>query len=101
MQELLKDILQLAKNMLPSINAPYIEFDFIKATPALILFMVYVLVLIIVYWHDVKNNKVKLQLLLWSSYSEGRKKSIIRAMGSFVVGCAVCWIVPPFFTDER
>ena len=100
MQELLKDILELIRQVFPSINPPYIDFGFIKATPALIFFIAYVSLLVIAYCYNVKKNGLKLQFLQWNRYSEGRKKTIIRAMGGFVVGCVVCWIIPPFFTDE-
>lgn len=100
MQEWLTHILELIKEISLSLNVPYIDFGFTKATPALIFFIAYVSLLVIAYCYNVKKNGLKLQFLQWNRYSEGRKKSIIRAMGGFVVGCVVCWIIPPFFTDE-
>ena len=100
MREWLQNVLELLKGILPSINPPYFDFGFIKATPALVLFVAYVFVLIIAYYYNVKNNRFKLQFLQWKRYSEERKKTIIRSMSSFIVGCVVCWIIPPFFTDE-
>ena len=100
MQELLKDILELIRRLLPSINPPYFEYGLNKATPALVFSTAYVLLLVITYYYNVKKNRFKLQILQWKKYSEGRKKSIIRAMAGFAVGCVVCWIMPPFFTDE-
>lgn len=100
MQEWLTHILELVKDLTLSLNVPYIDFGFIKATPALIFFIVYVSLLVIVYCYNVKKNGLKLRFLQWNRYSEGRKQSIIRAMGGFAAGCVVCWIIPPFFTDE-
>lgn len=100
MQEWLTHILELVKEISLSLNVPYIDFGFTKATPALILFVAYVSLLVIAYCYNVKKNGLKLQFLQWNRYSEGRKKSIIRVMGGFAVGCVVCWIIPPFFTDE-
>lgn len=92
--------LELVKKISPVINVPYIDFGFIKATPALVFFVAYVFLFVITYCYNVKNNGLRLQFLQWNSYSEGRKKSIIRAMGGFAVGCVVCWIIPPFFDEE-
>lgn len=47
MQESLKNMLELVKEISVSIDNPYIDFYFIKATPALVLCVVYIILLAI------------------------------------------------------
>ena len=76
MQEWLTHILELIKEISLSLNVPYIDFGFTKATPALVFSTVYVLLLVIAYYYNVKKNRFKLQILQWKKYSEGRKMKI-------------------------
>ena len=97
MQEWLNEALKLAKEIVPSIDAPYIDFYFFTATPALVLCVIYFVILTIVSFCDVIQKRIELKFLKWNEYSEGRKISIMRSMCGFIVGSIVCWIAPPFF----
>lgn len=100
MQEWLENVLKLVGEIPVSIDVPYIDFYFMRATPALVLCVAYIILLAVVCWYGVKSGRLKLRFLQWDSYSEGKRKHIIRAMCGFAVGSVVCWITPPFFDED-
>lgn len=61
-----------------SIDNPYIDFAFVKATPALVLYIAYFILLAIVCCYGVAQNKLKLDFLSWNTYSK-EKNSILYA----------------------
>lgn len=95
------DIVHLAKTLSIYFDDSFIHFGSIKATPALILCIVYFILLILICYHGTKNERIEITLFSWSNFSEGRKNHIIRSIGVTIIISCVCWIIPPLFNKEN
>lgn len=83
------------------IDIPYIVFPFGKATPAFVLFVAYVVLLLMITIYAKKRNIIIIHNLLGRKYLIGIKKQIILSMSGLMIGSAICWEISTFFEKEK
>lgn len=99
MKELLINVLEFISRIKISLDYPYIDFGVVKATPALVLCILYFVILVVVSLFGVVRNKIKLEFLFKESISCGTRIKIMRSICAYGLICAVFWSTIPFLKE--
>jgi len=83
------------------IQAPYINLPIGKATPALIITVVYVVVLAVSSYYGSKNEILKVNFIKYSRLDKGSKNKIILSVIGYVVLIFLCILLSRFLDEKN